>query len=77
MLLFAQARELADVDRIMLDLPAQSTAADALAVLFQRHPTLASMRNRLAVAVDQRYAPPHTPLHEGCTIALIPPVSGG
>lgn len=31
----------------------------------------------LAVAVNQEYARPETPLHEGDEVALLPPVSGG
>jgi len=76
-LLFAQARELAGCERFVVDLPESAAVADAMEVIERQHPQLALLRNRLAIALDQRYAPPHAQLHEGCTIALIPPVSGG
>ena len=76
-LLFAQARELAATDQVAIDLHAGSTVADALATLFDRYPALEPMRDRLAIAVDERYASPSAPLYDRCTIALIPPVSGG
>jgi molybdopterin converting factor subunit 1 len=76
-LLFAQARDVAGCDRLAIDLPAGATAADALDAIIRMRPPLESLRHRLAVAVDARYAPPSAPLRDGCTIALIPPVSGG
>lgn len=76
-LFFAQAREAAKCDRQSIDLPAESTVRDALDALGVQHPTLQSLRGRLAVAVDQRYATADSPLRDGCVIALIPPVSGG
>jgi molybdopterin converting factor subunit 1 len=75
--LFAQARELAGTDRFSLDLPERATVADAMDHILQRHPALLPLRDRLAMAIDQRYAPPTAALSEDCTIALIPPVSGG
>ena len=76
-LLFAQARDEIGRDRLTLELSDGASVGDALDALVNQHPALEGLRDRLAVAVDGRYAAPHTPLREGCTIALIPPVSGG
>ncbi len=76
-LFFAQARDLAGCESITLDLPANARVLDAMKSILEAHPALAPLRDRLAIAVDQRYARLNTPLHDGCAIAIIPPVSGG
>jgi molybdopterin converting factor subunit 1 len=76
-LLFAQARDSVGRNRLTLELSDGASVSDALDALLHQHPALQVLRNRLAVAMDNRYASPHTPLCDGCTIALIPPVSGG
>ena len=76
-LYFAQARELAACDREPIDLPSGATVRAALAAIMAKHASLQSLSGRLAIAVDERYAPPDAPLRDGCVIALIPPVSGG
>lgn len=75
--LFAQARDLAGTDRMTLDLPQNATVRDALNAILQSHPDLEPLCQRLAVAVDERYAQMDSTLRDGCIIALIPPVSGG
>ena len=45
--------------------------------LIARHPGLADLWPRLAVAVDGELAAPDTTLAEGVEVALLPPVSGG
>ena len=62
---------------IGLTLPTGATVADALATLGQRHPAVAKLGDRLAVAVNHAYASPNRPLSDGDELALIPPVSGG
>ena len=76
-LFFASARELAGCSELALDVPAGCTAAAALELLLERFPALAPLCSSLQVAVNQRYAPPDTPLAEGDELALIPPISGG
>lgn len=76
-LLFAQLREAVGCDRLSIELPDGSTVADALDVLARKHPSIAAMRSSIAVAVDEMYRPPTFALMDGCTVALIPPVSGG
>lgn len=76
-LLFAQLREAIGRERLSIQLRDGATVADALEAMSREHPSIASMRKTIAVAVDQEYQPPTTVLRDGCTLALIPPVSGG
>ena len=76
-LLFAQVRDAVGCDRLMIELFDGAKVSDALDALVERHPQIAALRGSLAVAVDEQYRPMSDPLRDGCTIALIPPVSGG
>ncbi len=76
-LLFAQLAEALDTRQLTIELPDDSTVADALDLLASRHEVIATMRDHIAVAVDETYAGLPTTLTPDCTIALIPPVSGG
>lgn len=76
-LLFAQLREAMGRERLSIELRDDATVGDALDELSREHPAINAMRKTIAVAVDQRYQPSGTRLRDGCTMALIPPVSGG
>lgn len=76
-LLFAQLRQELGRDRLTIELPNGATAADAIAHLAQQYEAIAKLHGQLAVAVNERYERHSAQLEEGCTIALIPPVSGG
>lgn len=76
-LLFAHAADLAGADRVTIDVPDDATVGVALEHLFAAQPSLAPLRGRVAVALDEHYAPLSAPVPEGGTLALIPPVSGG
>ena len=76
-LLFAQLADVIGTDRLAISLPEGATVADALAKVANDHEAIASVRSTLAVAVNERYCSPSSPLSDGDTIALIPPVSGG
>jgi molybdopterin synthase catalytic subunit len=76
-LYFAAARERTGLASEPLELPAPSTAAQALEAIFARHPALLPLRGHLRLAVDQEFAPADRALQEGAELALIPPVSGG
>ncbi|UCD75467.1 MAG: molybdopterin converting factor subunit 1 [Phycisphaerales bacterium] len=76
-LLFAQLAEAAGEAELMVDLPDGASVADALEALSQEHESIAALRNRIAVAVDEAYVRAGTILEDGCTLVLIPPVSGG
>ena len=74
-LCFAQTREITGASELPLELPEGARVADLAAALFVLHPVLQPVP--LRYAVNQTFAPPETALHEGDTVALIPPVAGG
>ena len=76
-LLFSQLAEAIGSDRVTIELNDGATIEDALQELASQYEIIASMRDSLAVAVDDRYCPLTTTLNDGDTLALIPPVSGG
>ncbi|MEE9129735.1 MAG: MoaD/ThiS family protein [Phycisphaerales bacterium] len=76
-LLFAQLAESIGSDRLILQLPDGATIEHALNTLASQHEIIASMRDTLAVAIDDCYCARNTTLNDGDTLALIPPVSGG
>lgn len=76
-LLFAQLADSIGRRSIDIELPDGSTVADLLRALENERASIATLRGRIAVAVDECYATAETVLREGQTIALIPPVSGG
>jgi MoaE-MoaD fusion protein len=75
--LFAILKDRAGVDAFAVDVSSDARVADALDAVVSRHPTLAGLVDRSAVAVNREYAPRTHPLNEGDELALIPPVSGG
>jgi molybdopterin converting factor subunit 1 len=76
-LLFAQLADEIGVDRLEVEQPADATVGDLMEELARRHEPIAVMRGTIAVAVDERYQPSSARLADRCTVALIPPVSGG
>jgi len=76
-LLFAQLADAAGRREIEFELPEGATVGDSLAALGREFDAIASMRDRIAVAVNEQYAAAMRVLTDGDTIALIPPVSGG
>lgn len=51
--------------------------SDLWKVLVGKYPKFAGFAGSAAVAVNQEYAPPETPLSDGAEVAILPPVSGG
>lgn len=76
-LAFASAGDALGAAEIDLDLPAGASVGDLRAWLDQRHPALAPLWPRLAVAVNGAIAAAADPLPDGAEVALLPPVSGG
>lgn len=76
-LFFAQVRDAVGKDREEIALRDGATVQDALTILATQHPIIAAMSDRIAIAVDEQYCTRSVRLRDGCTIALIPPVSGG
>ncbi len=77
LLAFATAAEAIGTRESELELPAGSRVGDLWELLERRHPDLAGLAGRLAMAVDGRLAGRDTPLADGAEVALLPPVSGG
>lgn len=76
-LLFANAAEAARTRRVEVDLSPGATAGAALDELCRLHPSLATLRDRIGLAVNRRYVRDDHALADGDELALIPPVSGG
>lgn len=76
-LLFARARDLVGADSLELELPAGASVRMLRETLATQQPSLASMMDRCAVALDHDYLANDDTLPDGATVALIPPVSGG
>lgn len=75
--LFAAARELAGCGELQVELPADASVAALRLALCETKPALAELARRSLIAVNEEYAVDATPLSDGDTAALIPPVSGG
>ncbi len=54
-----------------------ATVHDLAALLQQREPRLVGLTTHCRCAVNEEYAETDAPLMEGCTVAFIPPMSGG
>jgi molybdopterin converting factor small subunit len=73
-LLFAHAAELAGTRRLTIE---ATTVADAVDVMVQQYPALASVAKISQCWVNQQPASASDELGAGDEIAVIPPVSGG
>lgn len=76
-LLFARARELAGRPEVRLELPTDATVATALDALTAQSPAVAAVLPSCRTALDEEFAPRTARLHDGATVAVLPPVSGG
>ena len=76
-LLFAQLADAMSIDRLAIELPDGARVADCLDRLAAEHEAIREWQDRIAVAVNERYASRDHALADGDVIALIPPVSGG
>ena len=77
MILHAVLREVADIELVVLRLPAGSTAFAALNSLIERHPGLATHAKTVAFARGDAIIRPEAVLADGDRIEALPPVSGG
>ncbi len=74
---FAILKERLGRERESVELPEGAAVSDLLVLLQGREAQHAGLWKSIAVAVNQVYARPHTPLADGDEVALLPPVSGG
>lgn len=75
--LFAQARELAGRDHVVLESEGALTIRAVTRLLGVAHPELEALLMRSSVAVNHRFAEADDPVVPGDEVALIPPVAGG
>ncbi|HEX6309126.1 MAG TPA: MoaD/ThiS family protein [Longimicrobiales bacterium] len=75
--LLAAYRDMAGASELEVELPAQSTAADAIARLRRASTQAARLPERPVIAVNQEWASLDSTLCDGDEIALLPPVAGG
>jgi molybdopterin synthase catalytic subunit len=75
-LCFGRLRELL-APEILIELSPLATVAILWQTLRAQYPALAPYDGAIAIAVNQSFASPSTPLAEGDEVALLPPVSGG
>lgn len=76
-LLFASIAEKAGRRKVVMDLRPGDTVASVRDRLFAEFPQLQPFARTLMYALDEEYARETEPVHDGATLALIPPVSGG
>ena len=76
-LAFASASDALGAAESFFELAPGSSVDDLKRALLARHPALAALLPRLAVAVDGEFAGGDRELSEGAEVALLPPVSGG
>jgi molybdopterin converting factor subunit 1 len=74
---FAAAREATQLAHETLPIAAGATIAQLAEALVARHPALAGALPHLRFALDEAFVGLETPLTDGATVALIPPVGGG
>jgi molybdopterin synthase catalytic subunit len=77
LLAFASVREALGAAELELDLPEGGDVETLRRLLVERHPELAPLWPRLAIAVDGELVRGNPTLTAGQEVALLPPVSGG
>jgi molybdopterin synthase catalytic subunit len=76
-LLFATLKDKIGTNRLSITLPPNCDVAHARLELSARYPAAAPHIAAAIAAVNEEFATPNTPLTDGDTLALFPPVSGG
>lgn len=76
-LYFAHLVERTGTREEQIEIPGESTASSVRKFVSMLHPKLGDSLSACRVAVDEEFASGETPVHDGQTVAFIPPVSGG
>ena len=76
-LLFASIADKAGTRRVELPLTPGETVASVRDRLFEQFPQLQPFVSTLLYALDEEYVRDGAAVHDGATLAFIPPVSGG
>ena len=74
---YSQLRDLAEIDELDLDLPANSTVQDLLRTLYQRFPTLVPHDKTILVGAGVEFVDRDYKLKLGDDISVMPPAQGG
>ncbi len=74
---FASFREIVGQNEETLTLHEAANVADVRALLLTRYPHLQPVMARSVCAVNHRYDPIETTLHDGDELVFIPPIGGG
>ena len=74
---FASLREIAGRNEETVSLPDGATVADARTLLLTRYPRLEAAMKSSIYAVNKKYVPVETTLHDGDEVVFIPPMGGG
>jgi deoxyribonuclease-4 len=75
--LFGHYADLAGGEPVELTLSAGATVRDVATLLAERDTRLAQLVDHCRFAVDEEYASLDSPISDGCTVAALPPMSGG
>jgi sulfur-carrier protein len=77
-LYFAAVRELLGLsEETLADVPSPLSVSGLAAILVGKHPELEPHLVSVRFAVNEAFSDAGTPVADGDTVALIPPVSGG
>ena len=76
-LFFSVLKDITGSGELSWQCRAGDTVAALLKDLYARWPRLGEWDSSLLVAVDQAYVKRDAALHEGCEVAVMPPVQGG
>ncbi|HZO87011.1 MAG TPA: deoxyribonuclease IV [Chthonomonadaceae bacterium] len=75
--LFGHYSDYLGSEPLEITLPSGATGRDLAALLVERDSRLADLASYCRCAINEEYADLDTALTEGCTVAFIPPMSGG
>ncbi len=76
-LLFGACREAAGISEFKFELAQPANAATAWAEINNRYPSLERFERSALIAINEEHARMDQLLHDGDTLAIFPPVSGG
>ena len=77
LLFFAVLRDITGKSEAEVSIADGTRAGDVWQTLRRNHSALASYEKPPMIAVNENYASPDTPLHDGDELVFIPPVAGG